>query len=431
MPRIALAVVVTACVALVSSPLSAQTAKTKLSVGPDVPPEIPMSVYKKRREALTKRLGNCAATIKSRTTDDNLDEYFYYLTGIAEAGAALTFAPKARVNKTSLAFPARNPRAEIWTGYKERIDSKARKKYLVDDVREVSRPGISRALRIGLRKGKCYAHLRFPSSKEDLSSKALGPLLKGYEARTIQRWSDLEKMRAIHDDEELSRMRKAIAITAKGHEAAIRTLAKGTVERQVAAAIRDAFFAWGGTALAFPSIVGSGPNGAILHWWRNNRVIKDGDMAVIDIGAEYGHYAADITRTYPISGQFSKEQLEVYEKVLRVQNEVIEMVKPGISLSELHRAAIEKTEAAGYELPHGLGHFVGLEVHDIGDFDAPLEAGMVITVEPGIYLKDKFGVRIEDMVLVTDRGNELLSADIPRTPDEVVAWMKKVRTAKK
>ncbi len=410
--------------------VSTATAQKPKTVGPDVPPELPMSVYKKRRDALAKRLGGCAAAIKSRTTDDNLDEYFYYLTGLEEAGAVLTLAPKATVVKSSLSFPSRNPRAEIWTGYKETVDGKARRKYMVDEAREVSRPGVGRALRTGLRKSKCYAQLRFPGKKSDIPKEQLGLLLKGYEARSIQRWSVLEKMRAIHDGEEVKRLRKAIAITFKGHEAAVRALVPGAVERQVAAAIRDAYFAWGGTGLAFPSIVGTGPNGAILHWWRNDRTVKTGDMAVIDIGAEYGHYAADITRTYPINGSFSKEQREIYEKVLKVQNEIIAMVKPGISLNELNRAAQEKVEAAGHELPHGLGHFVGLEVHDVGDYDAPLEAGMVITVEPGIYLKGNFGVRIEDMVLVTARGHDHISSELPRTPDEVTAWMKQVRSAK-
>ena len=175
--------------------------------------------------------------------------------------------------------------------------------------------------------------------------------------------------------------------------------------------------------------LGVGPNGAVLHWIKNDRKVVAGDMAVIDIGAEYGHYAADITRTYPISGSFTAEQKKIYEIVLKTQNEIIAMVKPGISLNELHRAARSKIEAASHELPHYFGHFVGLDVHDVGDNDAPLEAGMVITVEPGIYLKGKFGVRIEDMVLVTDRGGELMSKDLPRTPSELVDWMKKVRAS--
>lgn len=395
--------------------------------GPAVLAELPMTVYQKRRARLLKELGGCATVIKSQSTDDKLDQDFFYLTGIEEAGVSLVLAPRARTVVEQLDFPIRNPKAEIWTGYRELINTKARKKYLVDEVRETPRPGLGRTLRAGLRRGKCYAHLRFPGSPQDVPAQKLGNLLKGYGARSVQQWSTLETMRVIKDADEITRMRKAIAITFKGHEAAVRALTPGVIERQVSVAIREGFYRHGATGLAFPSIVGSGPNGAVLHWFKNSREVVAGDMAVIDIGAEYGHYAADITRTYPISGTFSAEQKKIYEIVFRVQNEIIAMVKPGISLNQLHRATRARIEAAGYELPHYFGHFVGLDVHDVGDPDAPLEAGMVITVEPGIYLKGKFGVRIEDMVLVTARGGELLSKDLPRSPDELVAWMEKIR----
>jgi Xaa-Pro aminopeptidase len=169
----------------------------------------------------------------------------------------------------------------------------------------------------------------------------------------------------------------------------------------------------------------------VLHWEKKSRVMTGDELVVIDIGASYGHYAADITRTYPVSGTFTAEQKRIYEEVLKVQNLVISRVKPGISLDELHRIASDAQLAAGFELPHFVGHFVGLEVHDVGDSGAALEAGMVITVEPGIYLRNRFGVRIEDMVLVTDRGGELMSRDLPRTPAELEAWMKKVRAGGK
>lgn len=394
-----------------------------------VPPELPASVYAKRRAELAKRLGGCATLLRSFASDDAPDPDFYYLTGISESGAQLVLSPRARVVKSELALPARNPGAERWTGYKEPISAKLRQKYMVDRV-GVAR-GTPRSLKNGLRRSRCYAHLRFPGGKEDISSKTLGNLLRGYSARSHQHWEELEKMRAIKDEAELARIRRAIAITFEGHEAAVRTMKKGAIERQVSAAIRDGFYAHGATGLAFPSIVGSGPNGAVLHWVKNDRVMTGDELVVIDIGASYGNYAADITRTYPVSGAFSAEQKRIYQLVLDVQNKVIAAVKPGISLSELHRIAEDAILAAGYDLPHHVGHFVGLEVHDVGDGGAGLEAGMVITVEPGIYLRDRFGVRIEDMVLVTGRGGELLTRKLPRTPEAVEAWMKKVRSKQK
>jgi Xaa-Pro aminopeptidase len=404
---------------------------TTASVGPDVKPELPASVYAARRARLMQSLGGCAAALRSfPKSDEEPDPYFYYLTGIEEKGAVLVLSPRSRVVKSEISLPPRNPGDEIWTGYKQPISAKLSRAYQVDRV-SVARGSVPRALKDGLRRSRCYSYFRFPGTGDDISSKALGEYLRGYSARTQMRWEELEKMRAIHDEPELQRIRKAIAITYKGQEAAVRTMARGVVERSVSSAIRDAYYAHDATGLAFPSIVGSGPNGAVLHWNRNDRVITGDELVVIDIGASYGHYAADITRTYPVSGSFSPEQKKIYEKVLEVQNLVISKVRPGISMDELNRIAGDALLAEGYEMPHSIGHFVGLEVHDVGDYGGPLEAGMVITVEPGIYLRNRFGVRIEDMVLVTDRGHQLMSGDVPRTPAKLEAWMKKVRAGTK
>jgi Xaa-Pro aminopeptidase len=226
---------------------------------------------------------------------------------------------------------------------------------------------------------------------------------------------------------ELRRIEKAAAITMAGHAAAVRALRAGARERQVAAEIERAFFARGATGLAFQSIVASGGNGAVLHWEKLDGAIADGELAVVDIGGSYGGYAADVTRTYPVSGRFSDAQRKVYEVVLRAQEKVIAAVKPGISLARLHRIAEEALLEAGYELPHAIGHHVGLSVHDVGDDETTLEPGMVITVEPGIYLPGRFGVRIEDMVLVTRRGARLLTKELPRRPAELEAWMARQR----
>jgi Xaa-Pro aminopeptidase len=153
-------------------------------------------------------------------------------------------------------------------------------------------------------------------------------------------------------------------------------------------------------------------------------------MVLVDIGASYGGYAADITRTWPSSGTFTAEQRKVYDTVLAVQNKIIAAIRPGISLDRQHKMAEAELTRAGYSLPHYIGHFVGLEVHDVGNAGAPLEAGMVITVEPGIYLKGKFGVRIEDMVLVTSKGGRVMTKALPRKASAVEAWMKKVRAGK-
>lgn len=397
------------------------------SVGPDVPPELPMEVYAERRQALRDLLGTCTGAIKSYPGHLGFDPYFFYLTGIEEQGALLLLAPKSPINKESLYLEPRDVEAEVWTGYREELSPELRDKYMVDQVRRI-RGTTPRGLGKALRRSKCYAKLRPAfAHKPAVDSTTLSEYLSSFEARSEQRWQQLENLRAVHGAEELERMDKAIAITKMGHEAAIANISADITERYVASKISDAFYEYGATGLAFDSIVGSGPNGAVLHWVKNDRAMAEGDMVVVDIGASYGGYAADITRSYPVDGSFDAKQLEVYNAVLAAQQKVIDAVKPGISLDRLHQIGEQAIIDAGYQLPHGIGHFVGLEVHDVGDSGAPLEAGMVITVEPGIYIQDEFGVRIEDMVLVTTKGSRLMTEDLPRSAAEVEAWMKKVR----
>jgi Xaa-Pro aminopeptidase len=394
---------------------------------PQVPPELPASVYRERRDRLMQSLGPCAAALRSVPGAGGLDPYFFYLTGLEEPGAILVLGPREPVFRQSIYLTPRDPELEVWEGYREPMSPALRDRYQVDEVSRARGP-VPRALFKALRRGRCYAALRPAfAGVSDVAPDALAGYLSALSARTEQRWEQLERMRAIKDAEELLRLERAIAITSEGHREAVRALRPGAVERVVAARIENTFFANGATGVAFPSIVGSGPNGAILHWRARDRAVADGDLVVVDIGASYGHYAADITRTYPVSGSFSDEQRAVYEVVLRAQQRALDAVRPGVSLDRLHVLAEEVIVEAGYELPHRLGHFVGLEVHDVGDTGAPLEEGMVITIEPGIYLPGGFGVRIEDMVLVTARGGRLLSGELPRAPAEVEAWMAQVR----
>ena len=406
------------------------------SVASETPPErlvaeIPVAVYAARRAKLMDRLGGCVGVLRSVPDDTlGLDPYFYYLTGVTEPGAVLVLAPRERVYKTTLLLTPRDAEAEIWEGYREPMSAALRGRYGVDQVAR-TRGGAPRQLTRALRHTSCYAELRAAFDHEPgLDDKVAGPLFEAFETRTVQRWQQLERLRAVHDAPEIARLEEAIRITFAGQAAAVRTMAAGATERVVKGAIEAGFYGAGGTGLAFETIVGSGPNGAVLHWGAEDRVIAEGDLAVVDIGASFGGYAADITRTYPVSGRFSDEHRRIYEIVLEAQNAAIAAVRPGVTLEELHRIAERVIVDAGYELPHSIGHFVGLEVHDVGDTGAPLEAGMVITVEPGVYLEGKFGVRIEDMVLVTPRGHRLMSEGLPREPDAVQAWMAQQRATR-
>jgi Xaa-Pro aminopeptidase len=411
---------------LVATPAGAQ-------VGPDVPPEIPASFYKARRDRLAQRLGGCVGVLKAFAPTggyDRFDPYFFYLTGIEEPGTMLVLAPREAIVKSSIDLTPRDPETEIWEGYREPMSSSLRKKYQVDRVGRV-RGGVPNLLYGALRRSRCLAELRSAfADKPALPADQLGKLLTAFSARTEQKWQDLERLRTLKDEAELLRMEKAIAITIEGHRAATIELKAGTTERKVASRIDDTFFAFGATSLAFPSIVGAGPNGAVLHWEKRDRVIQEGDLVVVDIGSAYGGYASDVTRTYPVSGTFSPEQRKVYDTVLAIQDQVIAAVRPGITMDRLNQIAEEALNAAGYEASHYFGHFVGLQVHDVGDTGAPLEAGMVLTVEPGIYLKDQFGVRIEDMVLVTPRGSKLMTQALPRKAAEIEAWMARNRAGR-
>jgi Xaa-Pro aminopeptidase len=225
-------------------------------------------------------------------------------------------------------------------------------------------------------------------------------------------------------------MKHAIAITAAGHTAAARATVAGVSERDVQTQMEYAFFSAGATGLSYPSIVGSGPNGAVLHWDQNSRRLRDGDLVVIDAAAEYGRYAADVTRTYPVSGHFTDEQAHVYRAVYQAQEDIFAAIKPAVSMAQLQHVAEESLRRSGYlaAFIHGFGHFVGLAVHDAGDAERPLPVGAIFTVEPGVYLPAQgFGVRIEDEVQVTENGYVVLTKDIPRKLEDVEAWIQSAR----
>ena len=170
----------------------------------------------------------------------------------------------------------------------------------------------------------------------------------------------------------------------------------------------------------------------MLHWDQNSRLLRDGDVVVIDAAAEYGRYAADVTRTYPVSGHFTDAQAKVYRAVYQAQEDIFAAIKPGVTMAELQHVAEQSLRRSGYlaAFIHGFGHFVGLDVHDAGDAERPLPVGAVFTVEPGVYLPaEGFGVRIEDEVQITDSGYVVLTRDIPRKLEDVEAWVQKARAS--
>ncbi len=243
------------------------------------------------------------------------------------------------------------------------------------------------------------------------------------------------QLREIKSDSEINMIRKAISITGDGIKRAMKICKPNGWEYELRGAVEYEMIKQGSDYTSFPSIIGSGPNSLILHYDEDNRQMKNGEVVVMDVGAEYGGYAGDITRTIPVSGKFSQTQKEIYSLVLKAQKEIIKIIKPGVSFSQLDDKAKEVFKTAGLEkfLTHGVSHSVGIDVHDPAT-DFKLKPGMVITVEPGLYFKEDssseqikyhgFGVRIEDDVLVTENGCEVLSKNIPKEIDEIEKLMK-------
>jgi Xaa-Pro aminopeptidase len=404
---------------------------------PTPPAELPVAVYAQRRARVLAELGGCAAVISSQgevngiTEDYRQDADFFWLTGINEPGAHLVLLPHSPYRKVVLLLKPRDPEAERWTGPREAVSPDLLAKYGVDRVLRGTPE--SALLAAGLHHD-CIA-LIAPASmaKADRNDDELALRLAGrFGLKVVYQRGLLAGLRAAHGPEELERMERAIAITAQGHEAAARATVAGVSERDVQTQIEYAFFAGGATGLSYSSIVGSGPNGAVLHWDKNTRILESGDLVVIDAAAEYGRYAADVTRTYPVSGHFTAEQAAVYRAVYQAQEDIFAAIKPGVSMADLQHVAEESLRRSGHlaDFIHGFGHFVGLDVHDAGDTEKPIPVGAVFTVEPGIYLPAAgFGVRIEDEVLMTAQGYRLLTAAIPRKLEDVEAWIAGARAS--
>ncbi len=243
-------------------------------------------------------------------------------------------------------------------------------------------------------------------------------------------------IRLIKTPQETELIKKAIAMTGDGIISAMKQCKPGMHEYELQAIIEYEAKRQGAQSMAFASIIGSGANSLSPHYEKNICVMKNGDLVVMDVGARYGEFCADITRTIPVSGQFTPDQGIIYQAVLDIQKAVIDMIRPGITLSDLDRKTTQLTRKAGYVnyILHSVTHTVGLEVHDVASGDT-LRPGMVITVEPGIYIpvndtvqplkRRGFGVRIEDDVLVTADGHEVLSQAIPKEITEIGKLMRR------
>lgn len=360
--------------------------------------------------------------------------HFRYLTGIGnEAGAAVLFDPTAEdpARRCVLFLRPRNPDTEKWDGYRAEINEalKASTGFGV-----VHRTGVlPRLLTDAVRRSKRAACLQpfgvYPGAvSADLHAiQQVAARVPGVKIEDMT--GVLNGMRAVKSRAELALMRRAAEITAAGYEAAMGVIGPGVNERRVQQAIEGAYFAGGAEDVAYASIVGSGLNSTVLHYNANDAACEEGDLLVIDSGAQFKGYACDVTRTYPVSGRFTKEQRGLYEIVLRAQLAAIRACKPGVKMYRVDAEARDVIKAAGLGdyFIHGIGHQLGLEVHDASP-DGALKAGMVVTIEPGVYVPEiRTGIRIEDDVLVTEGGARVLTGEVPKSVDEVERAMARGR----
>jgi Xaa-Pro aminopeptidase len=368
---------------------------------------------------------------------------FMYLTGVQTPNAFLMLVPAdltaGKGAQEVLFIPARNTFQEQWTGVQIGPGAEAQQAFGVQEVASADKfyDRLREALAALQGQPKIYTVVPHgpmaPITRENELVENLKRIAPNVQVLNVSPF--IAEMRKVKTAAEVAVLQKAVDITNEAHRDAAAMIEPGVYEYQVQAAIEYAFARNGSERPGFPSIVGSGINSVILHYNENRKRIEAGDLIVIDIGAEYSYYTADVTRTYPATGKFTPRQREVYQLVLDAQRAAEKAFRLGQStLNELHQAAAAVMKASplrdkkGNPLDryfiHGLSHWLGMDVHDVGGMAKPIPVGAVFTIEPGIYIpEEKLGVRIEDDYLVTESGLVKLSGKLPSAPDDIERLM--------
>jgi Xaa-Pro aminopeptidase len=410
---------------------------------------MPLSAYRERRETLVQHISQTLSPAKGMLVLFGNFEHdcrpfrqessFYYLTGIVEPAVALTI--DLATKESTLYIPHLPTRAQ-WVETALSIDVEPAV-YGVDALAYLGEPiehyaptpffsrfhysALIDALRKALTEKQAIITFCPTDSNRYIEQRFIVERLKSMLPELSESVVDcsevVARMRRTKSKAELELLYKAIAITSEGQMALAQRIEPEIYEYELQALIEYIITAMGGR-IAFPTIVGSGLNSTILHYQSNNRLLKKNDLVVVDVGAEYGYYCADLTRTFPVSGVFSARQRELYKLVLEAQNYIASIARPGYWLSNkehpdqsLHHLAFQYFKKAGYEnyFTHGIGHYLGLDVHDVGSYSEPLQQGDVITIEPGIYIPDEgIGIRIEDNYWITQDDAVCLSEELPK-----------------
>lgn len=431
---------------------------------------IDRSVFAQRRQQLLEICGPGSVVILASASEQvrnndvmfpfRQNSDFYYLTGFPENDAVVVLRRGINTTEVFLFCKMPDPARERWTGP------------IIGPTRACQEYGANEAYSIAtldekmpelLANHKQVYGMLDPASSlsnqvlqwlENLRAKVRSGLQAPEELKDLRPL--LHEMRLFKSSQEIELMRKAAEITAYGHLRAMQTVRPNQYEYELEAELVSEFLRHGAREQAYPPIVGGGANSCILHYVDNNAPLQDGDLVLIDAGCEWQNYASDVTRTLPVNGRFSREQKAIYELILEAQTAVIAKVAPGIRFDQLQETAVKiiteglvrlgilsgkvdqliQDKAYSSFYMHNIGHWIGLDVHDVGAYKKngewrTLEAGIVLTVEPGIYISAgeagvdpkwwNIGVRIEDDVLVTPIGHEVLTAQIPKSIEEIEA----------
>ncbi len=428
-----------------------------------------INIFKARRDRVTKAMGQNSALIVAANpefirNDDvhypyRQDSNFYYLTGFEEPESFLIIRPGQKP-ESIMFVREKNIERETWDGFRFGPEG-TKKEFGIDEVYPISEfPQKA----VELLKGFDEVYYRlFKNQQADQRVQNLLLDLKcaygrsGYGLLTIKDADTfLGEFRLKKNEDDLHNQRKACEISAAAHLKAMRLTKPGVTERQIQGILTNEFYTKGSAREGYGFIVASGNNATTLHYNFNDQVCESGELILIDAGAEYNFYSGDITRTYPVNGKFTPAQKKVYEGVLKIQKDIISYIKPGIYFKDLHLMGTEMLTQLMLDLglvngrkedvlssleyrkyyPHGIGHWLGMDVHDAGLYmirgeARPIEAGMVFTVEPGLYIPatDKtapeeyrgIGVRIEDNILVTEKGSEVMTNGVPKEVSEIEA----------
>ena len=417
-----------------------------------------------RRKRVLAELDGSALVLDSRTNAPGgryrADSELFYLTGVTEPGAVAVLRPGGEDGDFVLFVRPRNAEEELWSG--ERLGPERAGDVFGADTAYGS-DGLSEQLpKLLAGAENVYFRIGTDSSVQSLVVGALQTARlrgarKGVGPRGIvDPGRLLDPLRLVKSPEELEHMRRAAAITIEAFSEMFGAVRPGVGEWELEGVLNGAFRRKGARGPAYPTIVASGANACVLHYEDNNCTVQDGDLVLVDAGAEVDHYVCDITRTFPVSGSFTAAQRALYDLVLDAHDQAMEGIRPGVTVESIHhtardvlveglldlavldgdKAEVIDTEAYKPFYPHQTAHWLGLEVHDVGDYASSgvsrvLEPGMVLTVEPGLYFPGPgegsgvpeeyvgVGIRIEDDVVVTAEGHEVLTAALPVSADEI------------